>query len=985
MVDFFITYNKADLKWAEWIAWELEAAGYKVKFQAWDSQPGMNFVVFMNQSAKEAERTVAVLSQAYVRALFTQPEWSAAFVQDPTGTRRKLIPVRVEDFEVEGLLKAIVYIDLVRLPENEARDRLLNGVKLERAKPDKAPIFPGSEKRTATPKPSFPGALPPNWNIPHLRNPNFTGREELLTNLREALTSEKTAAITQAQAIHGLGGVGKTQLATEYAYRFGSEYEIVWWMRSEEPTTLAADYATLASKLNLQERDTPDQSVVVAAVRNWLNHNGRWLLVFDNARQSQDIRSYLPQAKTGHIIITSRGTEWDEVVRPFKISRFERPESIDYLCGRTKDDDRKAADELAEEVGDLPLALAQAAGFIRSAKKSIRGYIELYREHKEELLSRETTSTDYPNTVATTWKISLDQAKAWYPLSEDLLRLSSFFSPDDISRKLLNDGLRRSSNADELAFDEALAALQENSLFEATTDSVSVHRLVQAVTRGEMPENDKKRYASIAIGLISATCSDLDAPPNDVRAWPFFATLLPHALVAVAEAEKNLVGPLEVASVVNYCGLYHYGRGNHSTAEPLYRRSLKIVEEQLGADHPITATNLNNLALLLQERGKYAEAEELHRRALRIRQKACGFDHPDVAKDLNNLALLLQGQGKYAGAEALHRQALEICEKQLGADHPDTATNLNNLALSLHAQAKYADAEPLYRRVLKLLEKSLGSDHPNVASGLCNLGELLHAQGKYAEAELLHRQALEIREERLGADHIDVAISLDNLAGLLRVEGKNGEAESLHRRALKIREKQLGDDHPLTATSLNNLALLLQSQERYAEAEPLHRSALKIREAKLGSSHPQVAQSMNNLALLLQEQGKCADAEVLHRRALEIDERAYGPDHPEVSTILNNLAELLRAQGKYIEAEPLYRRALNIDERAYEPEHPSVATDLNNLAELLRDQGKYAEAEPLYRRALGIMEGKVGENHPNTETVRQNLKSLKESLQRKGE
>lgn len=292
MKDFFVSYNSADRQWAEWVAWHLEEAGYTAIVQAWDFAAGSNFVLEMHKAAQEAERTVAVSSPDYLKALYTQPEWAAAFVHDPTGKQRKLLPVRVRECELKGLLAPIVYVDLVGLDEDAAKQALLERVSRERAKPAVAPGFPGAAPRSVAERPRFPGALPPVWNVPHRRNRNFTGREALLRDLRDALTSGRPAAVTQA--ISGLGGVGKTQLAVEYAYRHASEYEVVWWVRSEEPATLGSDYAALATALDLDERGATDQRVVVEAVRRWLEQNTGWLLVFDNAPGANEVRDYLP-------------------------------------------------------------------------------------------------------------------------------------------------------------------------------------------------------------------------------------------------------------------------------------------------------------------------------------------------------------------------------------------------------------------------------------------------------------------------------------------------------------------------------------------------------------------------------------------------------------------------------------------------------------------------------------------------------------------
>jgi hypothetical protein len=316
MKDFFISYNNADRQWAEWIAWQLEKADYTTVVQVWDFRPGSNFVLEMQKATTKTQRTIAVLSPDYLKSLYVQAEWAAAF--DPTGDKKTLIPVRVRECDLKGLWPRIIYIDLVGHDESTAKDELLKGVVMGRAKPVVPPAFPVSSVRTISKQPRFPGALPHRWNITHHRNPNFPGRENLLNDLRAALTTKKSTALTQA--IHGLGGIGKTQLVLEYAYRYASEYDTVWWMRAEEVSTCASDYAELARALDLPEKDAIEQSRIIVAVRDWLDHNPGWLLIFDNAQTVDDILFYLPRGFAGHVLITSRNPNWEGVSSPFEIN-----------------------------------------------------------------------------------------------------------------------------------------------------------------------------------------------------------------------------------------------------------------------------------------------------------------------------------------------------------------------------------------------------------------------------------------------------------------------------------------------------------------------------------------------------------------------------------------------------------------------------------------------------------------------------------------
>ncbi|SRR5579884_3915322 len=269
--DFFISYNKADRAWAEWITAQLEDEGYTCIIQAWDFRPGDNFVLSMQRATIGAQRTIAVLSPDYLNAIYTQPEWAAAFVQDPMSRNGTLLPVRVRECQLSGILAAIVYIDLVALNESTARSTLLAGVKRTRAKPSGPLPFPGASYITPKPAASFPGLWPEVWAVPYRRNPFFTGRNEVLKQLHEKLIAQKTMALTQqAQAISGLGGIGKTQTALEYANRYQKEYRYVLWVTADTAEGLRAEYVRLAQLLQVPGFDEENQYISINAFKRWL-------------------------------------------------------------------------------------------------------------------------------------------------------------------------------------------------------------------------------------------------------------------------------------------------------------------------------------------------------------------------------------------------------------------------------------------------------------------------------------------------------------------------------------------------------------------------------------------------------------------------------------------------------------------------------------------------------------------------------------------
>jgi len=840
----------------------------------------------------------------------------------------------------------------------------------------------------------------------------FKGRDEFLAGLRARLGVPDgcAVAIISRQVVHGLGGVGKTRAAVEYAWRHAGDYTALLFISAPSPGELRANLANLVDMLGMKVDGLPvDQQM--EEVLHWLDTHPGWLLIVDNVDTdlaAREVERLLAKLRAGHVLITSRIANWSAGVEPLELHVLAPDAAVAFLLERTPHrgksaDDAARAAVIARELDGLALALEQAGAYIDKLRLSFAEYLARWEAKRPEVLRwHDLRLMQYPASVAITWETTFAQ------LTEPerrLLEVLSWLSPEPIPLFLFESAPLTKAVAEPR---EALAGLAAYSLaqFDTTGDLVRVHRLVQEVSRGRgektapkagvlgrvrwlVQEISRVRGGATAprAGLrtaLNAVDGAAIGDPTDVRTWPVWSALAPHAATVARHADSTgLTTP--TSRLMNQTGVYLTTRCQFQEAEPLYRRALAIKERSYGPDHHEVATALNNLAELLRATNRLAEAEPLYRRALAINERSYGPDHPNVATDLNNLAVLLEATNRLTEAEPLFRRALATNERSYGRDQPTVARALNNLAELLRATNRMAEAEPLYRRALAINERSYGPDHPTVAIVLNNLALLLGDTNRMAEAEPLYRRALAIDERSYGPDHPTVATALNNLAGLLRDTNRMAEAEPLYRRALAIDEHSYGPDHPTVAIDLDNLALLLGDTNRMAEAEPLYLRALAINEHSYGTDHPTVAIDLNNLALLLRDTNRQAEAEPLFRRALAIDERSYGTDHPTVATALNNLALLLRDTNRLPEAEPLYRRALRIVERSYGPDHPNVATPLNNLAGLLKDTNRLPEAEPLYRRALRIVERSYGPDHPNVATPVNNLAVLLEAANRLAE
>jgi tetratricopeptide (TPR) repeat protein len=689
--DVFVSYTSADRVWAEWIGWQLKQAGLSVVLQAWDMLPGGDFVHEMQRATTTAGRTIAVLSPAYLGSQFGEAEWRVAFANDPRGEKRLLIPVRVAEVSPPGLLATRIYIDLVGKDRDQARRALLDGLKDQPAAvPTTEPAFPGANTAAVEvlgpvgQEPRFPTALPPVWNVPYLRNWAFTGRQGLLAGLADNLGGGTTTAITQA--IAGLGGVGKTSLAVEYAYREHTRFEVVWWVRAEEPATLLADYAALAGELRLPEVQAglSDPEVLVAAVRRWFAGHDRWLLVFDNATRPEEVTELLPAGGGGQVLITSRWAAWDEWAAPLELNVLARGESVAFLHSRTGSSDEQSAVELAELLGDLPLALAEAAAYIDQTRVGLGEYVQLVRDRAVELfdLADPTQLAGAQRRVATVWSLSLQKVAQAAPAAEALLLLCAFLAPEEIPRSLpreqhqvLPEQLGELA-ADPLAYNGALGVLGRYSLAVVTPDTLSLHRLVQAVLRARLEGDEERRWIEAAISLLRA---GFPTDPTDVTSWPAFQRLLPHALAATEHAERLGVAGEATGWLLSRASAYLRERGQPRQARPLAERALTVTEAALPSDHTEVGARHDNLGLVLADLGDLEGARREYERALAIHEAADGPDHPNVARVRNNLGNVLQGLGDRAGARRELERALAIDEAAYGPEHPETQRIRDNL------------------------------------------------------------------------------------------------------------------------------------------------------------------------------------------------------------------------------------------------------------------------------------------------------------------
>ncbi|MDD2834672.1 MAG: FxSxx-COOH system tetratricopeptide repeat protein, partial [Methanothrix sp.] len=469
--------------------------------------------------------------------------------------------------------------------------------------------------------------------VPYHPNPNFTGREKFLDELHQSLI--QAASSPKIFALVGNGGMGKTQIVLQHAHRPENNFKYVWWLRSEEPSTLLDDYVGIAEDLKLPGWNLRDTEQTVKSVKRWLENEGssNWLLVFDNAQKPDDLMRYLPVAGSVQAIITSRLSVWDGMAKTLEVGVFQRDEkqdeSVEFLLKRTGQNDRKGATNLARVLGDLPLALEQAGAYIKETGISFPDYLDRFKKDRKKLL-KHGKPLNYPDTVATTWEISFQAVQKERPVAGDLLNLCAFMAPDAIPRAMLEDGAKHLAAAlascvqDTGEFDECIAVSKKYSLINVADSQISVHRLVQAVVQDKLSNERQKIWAESALKLVNEAFSFSQL---DQDTWEKCSKLSSHAFYAAEHAEKLELSPQETANPLNNLGRYLNNRMELSSARAVLERALAIGEKTLGTEHTSVAIRVNNLGSVLKDQGDLEGAKRCFERALAIDEKALGPEH----------------------------------------------------------------------------------------------------------------------------------------------------------------------------------------------------------------------------------------------------------------------------------------------------------------------------------------------------------------------
>ena len=946
----YLSYAPEDRMWADWVEAVLTRAGFRVTPRSTVNK------VTAELGAEEtfaASRVVAVLSSAYMSSPEARALWRALSAADAAGIRRQIVPIRVSDARIAELFGDYTPIDLVRVDGAQATARLLSAF-------DRPWHGPGAAWGDG---PRFPGTLPRLAEVP-ARNADFTGRAETLELLRDKLSRGSGAV---AQVLHGLGGVGKTQLAQEYAHRFKADYDLVWWVPAESAEEISLSFAALARRMQLRVGENVAEAAAAALAELRGDTAARWLIIFDNADNAELLGSWIPSGN-GHVIITSRNKEWTNAADPLPVDVFSREESVAHLLRHVPHLDASDADQVAEALGDLPIAVVQASAWLEQTGTPARAYVTELTTHTTRILALNRPA-DYPLPVVAAWNISFDQLRDHSPAAVRLLQILAFCSPGPISTDLLySDATMRSLLPYDSTLSEVLMlgrVIRDISRFalvkvDPGTSSLQIHQLVQAVIQSQMTEQeriDARHEVHTILTGARPERGETDDPAN----WGAFEIIWPHLGPSKAEECDD---PRTRQLLIDWVR-YQWKVGEYDACLNLANRLDAAWSGQRGEDDQQTMLLRFQIANVMRSQGRFREARDLDMAVLKLQQKKLGRDHPHALMTAGSLAADHRALGDFQEALDSDKQTYASFKEQFGDDHPRTLTAAFNLAISYRLNGDYTEALHLDQDTLERRRVVLTADHPYTLGTAANLALELRAAGRFRESAELLRPTLAKYREVLGEDMIESLRTATHLAVSLRKAGEQAEAMKLAQETYNRFERRYGSQSPEARICALNLACDYAADGDFPRALDLALDVKGALASGLGEDHPNTLVAANNLACYLRAVGRFSDALELAEDASARMRRTLGEEHPMSLSAVINLSNCLADARNLAEAEELQRGTAAVLARVLGREHPDTLICQANLAITLRDAGRSGEGEQLAASVLVTLEQVLGKGHPD--------------------
>ncbi|MFF3888783.1 FxSxx-COOH system tetratricopeptide repeat protein [Streptomyces sp. NPDC001914] len=932
--------------WADWIASLLDRSGCRVVRQDIADGP-------VERRDPEV-RTLVLLSKAFHRSRHAEPVWRALTGPDDHAGRGALVPLRVDEVRLPRYYLDHNPVDLHRLDEAQCVGVLREALELR-----------GGHVEVGSSMPRFAGSTPTVWNAPQ-RNSSFTGRDVILDWVRDQLGSGVSVLLPQPQALYGLGGVGKTQVALEYVHRFMADYDLVWWISAEDPDDVVSSLAELAARIgasSAEDINVASQEAVRALASG--EPTKRWILVFDNADDPAQIQRFLPEGGGGHVLVTSRNQAWAQRGVSLAVDVFRREESVDHLTRRASGLSTGEADRVATAVGDLPLAVEQAAAWLAETATPIEEYLRQLAEQTTEVMDLNQPS-DYPTTVAATWNVSIARLRERSPASVRLLQLCAFMGAEPISSHLLYskemiDALKPYDPAlqESLLLGRVIREIGRFALakVDQVSSSIQVHRLVQAVIRSQLDEEERREARHVVHTVLAGCRPDGDEPIDDPETWPRFAVIWPHLAASRArDCSEAGTRRLFIDRV-----RYLWKRGDFSGAHELAKDLLAHWAPVLGEDNVQYLYLRAQLGNVLRSQGRYVEAREINTELLERQRRVLGPTHPHTYVTMSGLASDLAALGLYDSAVEYAREAHDGFRQIFHESHRRTLSAANNLALALRMVGRYGEARVLDQETYDRRIEVLGPDHPYTLASAARLGRDLREVGRYAESVSLLSRAYDVHKRVLGKTFPGTLTCAKSLAVSLR---RAGELEDARRLTTATREEYRQQYETPTPDSLAcelNMAADLFAADEWEAAREVALDALAEYMKGPGEGHPYTQAALNNLGIFHWGCGDAEKAETVFRGVLRRMGEVLGEQHPHTLFSVTNYANVLADQGRFAEARELEERAVRGLRQALGSHHPETLAVVANSGLTLAALGRHEEALHIRTAALSELRSLLGD------------------------
>ncbi|MFJ3639436.1 FxSxx-COOH system tetratricopeptide repeat protein [Streptomyces sp. NPDC090108] len=962
-----ICYAGESRPWALWTAHQLGRAGRPTTLLHWDTASRTPTESLEPLLAAPGRVLLLINERALRPDLHDDSEWTEALRLIVRPHRERFVAIAVSYEPLPDTMVELHPVDLAGLDEAEARRDILRrlGVDPGEDPPPDGPRFPND---------------PPQVREAPRRNGYFTGRKDDLEALSELLAEPGPSG--GRVVLHGISGVGKSHLATEYAHRYGDGYDVVWWITAGLRATAREDFAALAVHLELEAaRDVGERiRAVHTALRARTGPRERWLLIFDGADDVGEIRDLLPEGR-GDVLITSLSRDWAAMpgFQEYTVRPFTRNESAAFIRRRVLRSTQAQAERLAEAAQDLPLVLAQTtAWLIANPAEPVAGYLEaLDRQSPQELDVR--TEDDYPVGFVRSWGLLLNSLRERNPDAAELIELMVLFSPDTIPLRLIAaapagvfppGGLARTV-ADSTRWQNALASLADltaihlsytpDPSLEYGVESAQMHRLYHRFIRGTLTRDRRAELAAAASGILAAANP---GRPADRREWPVYTALIPH-LDYAGSLDRDEPG---VRGLVLDCLDTLRLRGEYDTGLRLCQQAVARWRPR----HPETDADMLVLvhqhANLLRRVGRYRDAEAVGRAVVEELSGVRGTDDPELLRAKDGLGGTLMALGQFQRSRELFEEVWRGHARPSG-DRGARDRARSNMALTLGLLGRYEESLDIHRELFELRRRELGADdYETLYSGLC-LAWMARLLGRYREALSLQRSNARLHSRVLGPYHPQTLRAEHNLAQCLRRDGRLDEAAALFTSAVGRSQQAQGVLHPDTLMMTSDRATLLREMNP-REAHDLARTVSERYLRLLGPDHPYTAGSLGNLALAQWTDGdERGEADASAHTAWQLMVRAVGGEHPWTLGCRMNLTASLARSGRHEEALAHDTELLDAARRQRGTSHPLTLAAATARACDLRALGRTEEAGPLLRETVALLRDTLGPQHPHTRSA----------------